>query len=179
MTEHDDIKVLSELIRQRNVLEREISVIIGRPAHPGHIGEFVASRIFDITLIRSASNRGFDGRFTHGKLAGMTVNVKKYSRNEGILDVSLKDAPDFYLVLTGARGPATTSRGTTQPWTIERVYLFDAAVVVERLRQFGVKIGTATSVRRILWNEAEIFPSPNNRLLTLTQEQADLIRMFR
>ena len=174
----EDLKTLSALIRQRNILEREISEIIGRPAHSGHVGEFVASRIFNIELIESASNAGFDGRFSRGELAGRTVNVKKYSRNDGLLDIVMKDAPDFYLVLTGPRGQAATSRGTVQPWTVEAVYLFEASTTVERLRHFGVKIGTTTSVRRILWDQAEIFPSANNCLLTLTQEQVESLRMF-
>ena len=70
----DDLKALSTLIRQRNILESEISKIIGRPAHSGHIGEFVASRIFKVELVESASNVGFDGRFSCGELAGKTVN---------------------------------------------------------------------------------------------------------
>ena len=175
----DDLKALSALIGQRNILEREISEIIGRPAHSGHIGEFVASRIFNIALVESASNAGFDGHFSRGELAGKTVNVKKYSRNDGLLDIVMKDPPDFYLVLTGPRGQAATSRGTVQPWTVEAVYLFEASATVERLKQFGVRIGTATSVRRVLWDEAEIFPSANNRLLALTQEQIESLRMFR
>ena len=107
----EDLKTLSALIRQRNILEREISEIIGRPAHSGHVGEFVASRIFNIELIESASNAGFDGRFSRSELAGRTVNVKKYSRNDGLLDIVMKDAPDFYLVLTGPEGTGRYIKG--------------------------------------------------------------------
>lgn len=73
MYEQHYLKVLSALIRRRNFPEREISEIIGRPAHPGHLGEFIASQIFHIDLVEAASNTGFDGRFAQGELAGMTV----------------------------------------------------------------------------------------------------------
>ena len=179
MAEHQDLELLSDLIRCRNALDREISEIIGRPAHTGHIGEFVASRIFDIALVDSASNKGFDGRFSRGELAGATLNVKKYSRNERTLDINPRGIPDFYLVLTGPTGQANSSRDTTQPWAIEAVYLFHGPTTVENLELSGVRIGTATSVRRIFWDEAEIFPSPNNSLLIPTQEQVRLLRMFR
>ena len=79
MTERDELQELASLIKARNVLENSIAGIIGRPAHPGHIGEFVASRIFDIELPESAVNRGCDGHFRTGLLAGKSVNVKKYS----------------------------------------------------------------------------------------------------
>ena len=179
MAEHEDLELLSELIRFRNALDREISVIIGRPAHTGHIGEFVASRIFDIALVDSAPNKGFDGRFSRGELAGATVNVKKYSRNERVLDINLRGVPDYYLVFTGPTGQANSSRDTTQPWAIEAVYLFHGPTIVEKLKLSGVRIGTATSVRKFHWDEAEIFPLTNNCLLIPTQEQVRLLRMFR
>ena len=100
MRKHDQLCELASLISQRNSIENEISAIIGRPAHSGHIGEFVASLIFDIELAESASNKGTDGHFTRGCLAGKSVNVKKYSKNDRILDIALDAPPDFYLVLT-------------------------------------------------------------------------------
>lgn len=46
-------------------------------------------------------------------------------------------------------------------------------------RERGVRVGVATSVRRHFWDEAEIYPSPNNPALRLTPEQVSMIKMFR
>ena len=94
------------------------------------------------------------------------------------MDVRLDALPDFFLVLTGARTPAASSRGTTQPWTIESVYLLEAAPLVAQLSERGVKIGIATSVGRHVWDDAEIYPSPNNGALRLTPEQISMIELF-
>ena len=178
MTRRDQLKRLASLIRQRNHVDAEIAAAIGRPAHPGHIGDFAAAAIFDIELLESAT-QGADGHFTGGPLAGRSVNIKKYSLDQGLLDIRLDALPGFFLVLTGARTPAASSRGTTQPWTIETVYLLEAAPLVAQLRERGVKIGVATSVRRHVWDGAEIYPSPNNGTLRLTPEQVSMIDLFR
>ena len=178
VTRRDQLQRLASLIRQRNHIEEEVAGAIGRPAHPGHIGEFVAAAIFDIELNESATHRGADGHFTSGQLAGRSVNVKKYSLDQGLLDIRLDALPDFFLVLAGARTPAASSRGTTQPWTIEAVYLLQAAPLVAQLRERGVKIGVATSVRRHVWDDAEIYPSASNGALRLTPEQVSMIELF-
>ena len=49
----DELTALAELIRRRNAVERDISAITGRPALIGHVGEFIASRIFAIELEQS------------------------------------------------------------------------------------------------------------------------------
>jgi len=51
----DELKRLAELIRKKNEIEREITRIINRPALIGHVGEFMASKIFDIELAESAA----------------------------------------------------------------------------------------------------------------------------
>ena len=83
MTRRDQLRRLASLIEQRNLVEGEIAATIGRPAHPGHIGEFVAAAIFDIGLVESATHKGIDGHFTRGPLAGRSVNIKKYSLDQG------------------------------------------------------------------------------------------------
>ena len=178
MTGRERLRRLASLIRQRNDVDREIATIIGRPAHPGHIGEFVAAEIFDIDLHESATHKGEDGHFASGPLAGRSVNVKKSSTDEGLLNIRPDALPDFFLVLTGPRTQAASSRGTTQPWTIEQVFLFEAAPLVEQLRERGVRIGIATSVRRHLWDDAMIYPSPSNPALRLTPEQVSMLEMF-
>ena len=178
MTGRDQLERLASLIRQRNHIDAEIAATIGRPAHPGHVGEFVAAAIFDIELLEAATHRGADGHFTHGPLAGRSVNIKKYSLDQGLLDIRLDALPDFFLVLTGARTPAASSRGTTQPWTIEAVYLLEAVPLVAQLTERGVNIGVATRVRRHVWDDAEIYPSPTNGTLRLTPEQHSMIGLF-
>jgi hypothetical protein len=169
---------LAELIRSRNAIDAEIAAIIGRPAEKDHIGEYVAAHIFDIALNASASTRAYDGRFGSGLLAGRSVDIKYYGKQEGILDISTRELPDFYLVLTGEPGPAASSKGKTRPWTIQRVYLFESSRLCEDLRDRGLQIGIATSVRSALWDAAEIFPWQTNKGLLVTDEQRRLLDLF-
>src|SRR5947209_19797410 len=101
-----DLADLAELLLRRNKLDEEIARTVGRPALIGHIGEYIAAKVFDITLENSAVNKGFDGRFCKGPLVGKSVNVKWYAKREGLLDIRLDAVPDFYLVLTGPKGVA-------------------------------------------------------------------------
>ena len=179
MNDNSDLRTLASLLNQRNALEGQIASVIGRPAHPGHIGEFVASRVFDIELSESAVTKGIDGHFTSGSLAGQSVNVKKYSLDQYILDIRLDALPDYYLVLAGPKSSAGSSRGTSQPWTIVSVFLFEATSLMKSLQERGVKIGVATSVRQQLWREAEIYPSANNPALPLTTAQVEALKLFR
>ena len=171
----DELKSLADLIKQRNLIDDEIAAIIDRPAERGHIGEFVAAAIFDIELHESASNKGSDGVFRSGPHKGRSVNVKFYGKDWGILEISPDDPPDFYLVLTGTKATAASSKGQTSPLTISSAFLFDHHQLVSRLT---VKIGTATSVRRQFWDEAEIYPNQNDELLQLTPEQLSMLDMF-
>ncbi len=175
MISHRELELLAALIKQRNAIEEDISEIIGRPAERGHIGEFVAAEIFGIELHESAVHKGSDGVFQRGRLAGRTVNIKSYGKREGILDMKREDPPDFYLVLTGPKTAAMSSRGATRPWVISSVFLFNHHELVSRL---SVKIGIATSVRRHFWDEAEIYPNPNNGMFDLNLEQRSMLEMF-
>ncbi len=96
----DDLTQLADLIKKRNLLEREITALVGRPAEIGHIGEYIASRVFHIALEESASHKSIDGRFRDGPLKDRTVNIKWYARREGLLDITPDALPDCYLVLT-------------------------------------------------------------------------------
>ena len=175
MSDDRELRRLAALIKRRNEVEREVASIIERPMQIGHVGEFIASRIFNIELHESAVHRGSDGYFVGGPLDGRSVNIKFYGKNESLLDVNVNAPPDFYLALTGPRASAVSSRGLTRPWMISSVFLFDHQELVSRLT---VKLGVATSVRRHFWDEAEIYPSQNNPLLRLTQQQRDAIGMF-
>jgi hypothetical protein len=122
----DTLAEVAGLIRSRNTIDARISAIICRPAASGHLGEWVASAVLDIQLEHSASARGIDGRFVCGALAGKTVNIKTYAKREGALDTSDDPSLDYYLVLCGPKSAVMTSRGSTRPWCIINVYLFDA-----------------------------------------------------
>ena len=160
-------------MESRNDIDEKIAALIGRPASRGHLGEWIAHEIFGVTLAESAVQEGIDGRFADGPLAGKTVNVKWYGKREGVLDINPAGVPDYYLVMTGPKAVATTSRGQTRPLVITEVFLFDAALV-ERLRQRGVRVAVATSVRKHEWETARIYPAaaPGVRLtLTATQRR--------
>lgn len=47
----------------------------------------------------------------------------------------------------------------------------------EQIRR-GVKRGVASSVIKQQWAAAEIYPSPTNAQLTVTSQQADLLKLF-
>lgn len=172
------LRKLAELIRARNALHEEISAIIGRPALMGHVGEFVASQIFNIQLEESAAAKGMDGRFTAGPLAGKTVNIKWYAKHEGVLDVQPDALPDYYLVLAGLKTAPASSRGSRRPWVVESVYIFEAATLMASLSERGVKIGLATSVAEGVWKDAEVYPQQRSRCLVLTQQQMEQLTLF-
>ncbi len=169
---------LADLIRSRNSVERGIAEIVGRPMQLGHIGEFIASRIFDVRLEASASHKRIDGTFGSGLLVGRTVNVKWYAKRENLLDLHADDPPDFYLILAGPKSLAESSRRQTRPWVVTNVYLFDSVDLLDELGRRGVKIGVATSIAEQTWIGAEIFPESRSRQLRLTDEQRKLLSLF-
>jgi hypothetical protein len=175
----EDIKTLAGLIHEHNRVTDRISALVGRPAVIGHVGEFIASRIFGIELEHSASTKAIDGHFKHGKLAGKSVNVKWYTKNDGFLDMRKDALPDFYLVLAGPKTAAVSSEGTTRPWVIEYVYLVGAEPLVRELKKRGIEPTEATSVRRADWEMCELYPEPRCPYFTLTDEQKALIGLFR
>ena len=170
---------LARLIQQRNALDEQIARLIGRPAQLGHIGEYIASKIFNITLTPTATTKGIDGHFADGPLAGRSVNVKFYPKLQGILDMRPDGVPDYYLVLTGPRSLAMSSKGQTRPVSIQAVFLLEGSAVVEDLTGRGKKVGIASSVRASLWEAAEIFPRQTNTRLTLSQERRAMLELFR
>jgi len=172
------LKKLSKLIKEKNKLDNLISEVINRPCIMGHVGEFIASIIFNIKLQPTATSIGIDGYFTFGNLSGKSVDIKWYSKNEKILDINTKVLPDYYLVMTGPGSPAVTSKGTIRPWLINNVYLFNSKKLVNDLKTSGRKIGIATSVRTYLWDEAEIYPIKRNKELELSIEQTNALKLF-
>ncbi|MPV35661.1 hypothetical protein [Georgenia subflava] len=173
------IRHVSSLLKGRNTIDAELAEIIGRPPLTGHLGEWLAGQLFKIELHRSATNRGWDGVFTGPEdLAGRTVNVKWYVKDEGLLDIAAKDGPDIYLVFTGPRGPATSSRGGVRPLTLESVYLFDAVELVHNQLARGAKLGIASSVPRPTWEAARIYPGTASSILSLTDKQRRLLELF-
>jgi hypothetical protein len=110
----EQITRLAELLKARNSIDAEIAAITGRPMTSGHLGEWIASRVFGIELEPSAAAAAIDGRFRSAPFAGMTVNVKWYLKREGLLDMSSSPALDSYLVLAGPASAAASSRGSTR-----------------------------------------------------------------
>jgi hypothetical protein len=146
----------ASLLRDRNAIDAELARLIQRPMTSGHLGEWIAAEVFDIELEASAVAAGIDGHFRSGPLQGRTVNVKWYLKREGLLDTTETAALDYYLVLTGPASAAASSRGTTRPWRIEAVFLFDARQLRSEQSMRGVKRGVASSVIKQQWTAAEI-----------------------
>ena len=182
MSDAGGLTDLAREVHKKNRADARVARLLCRPALPGHFGEFVASRVFDIDLCRTAVQKAFDGWFRCGDLNGKTVNIKYYTRHERLLDLRKKqeDRPDYYLVMTGPKGKAESSRGRTRPWVIESVFLFDAAALVLELRRQNPtkKIGVAAWVPVDLWTKAMIYPEGVSPLLSVTDEQRDLLALF-
>lgn len=172
----DQLINLSRLVIQRHVIDKQIAALIGRSAEKGHIGEFIAAKTFQIALHRSASNRGKDGDFVSGPLAGRSVNVK-FLIGDSLLDLTPDADFDYYLVL---KGPAREAKASRAPRSlaIEAVYLFDAAETEQELRARQRKVGTASSITREQWQRAMIYPDSNNRVLTVTPTQREMLKFF-
>lgn len=174
----DELKRLADLIQARTAIDDSIAALLGRPAERGHAGEYIAAAVFGIRLEQSASCKGSDGVFVAGPLAERSVNVKWYGKHEGLLDINPHGQCDFYLVLAGPGSVALSSRGSTRPWVISSVFLFDVPALMAELQQRGVKIGIATSVHSELWRRAQIYPEQTSSLLILSPEQRRLLALF-
>jgi Family of unknown function (DUF6998) len=174
---NEELTELARLIRIKNSIDGRIAKIVGRPALIGHVGEYMAARIFGIELHRSASARGSDGVFKTGPLTGKTVNIKWYTTSDNLLDLSPSGGADYYLVLAGPSTQGVSSRGTERPWMIDSVYLFESSDLMDKLRVREVKIGIATSVRNEVWEAAEIYPRSKG-ILQLNEEQRKLLELF-
>lgn len=166
------------LIKTKNDNDYRIAQLINRPAQIGHVGEFIASKIFDINLEESAVHKSIDGYFQRGPLIQRSVNIKWYTKQQAMLDITPESLPDYYLVLTGPVSPAISSRGSTRPWLIDHVYLFQASALVIKIRQRGAKIGIATSVPKLFWEEAEIYPEQTNPIFPLSDDTEKLLALF-
>jgi hypothetical protein len=143
----DSLGRAAALLRQRNAIDDELARLIQRPMTSGHLGEWIAAQVFDIELEPSAVAAGIDGNFRSGALQDRTVNIKWYLKREGLLDTTESAALDYYLVLTGPPSAALSSRGTTRPWCIQAVFLFDT----RQLRSEQITRGVASSVIKQQW----------------------------
>jgi len=144
-----------------------------------HLGEWIASQVFDIQLETSAVTAAIDGRFRSGPLLGKSVNIKWYLKREGLLDMTPADTLDYYLVMTGPAALLSSSAGSVRPWLIDNVYLFDARQLLVQQQSRGVKVGTASSVPSRYWAAAEVFPDSTSPLLRVTPKQAAVLRLFK
>lgn len=165
------------LLAERDRLDAQLAALVGRPSSVGALGEWIAGLVFDINLEQAGNKRGYDGRFTGAPRPGATVNVKWYGRRD-VLDLTPAHLPDFYLVLAGPPGAASSSRGTHVPFRIEGAYLFEAPRIVATLRERGVGVGTGSSVRVSDWEAARIHPARPTSPWELTAEQHRRLDLF-
>ena len=174
---NEQLDTLAALLREHNKVGEQIAKLIGRPALTGHLGEFIASKIFDVKLETSATSAGIDGRFRSGSLVDRSVNIKRYLKLE-TLDINPRHLPDYYLVLAGPRSKATSSRGASRPFVISHVFLFETLPLCASLSARGVKLQTGTSLRRDVWDAREIFPENNNAQYQVSEAQRSTLALF-
>ncbi|WP_446210122.1 hypothetical protein [Micromonospora sp. IBSANI012] len=171
-----DLHQLAALLRARDDLDARIAKLTGRSVRQGDIGEFIAAQVFGIDLAGIATQAGHDGTFRSGPFAGQTVNVKTYGDAFTGIDISPHPC-NLHLVLSGPRRPL----GAVQhhQWRISAAYLFNTRRLLETLNGRGVKVGTATSIRRNDLEAAQIFPTAgSDSPLRLTPEQTALMSLF-
>ena len=84
----NDLEQIASLLVRRNAIDEKIADLTARPAIRGPVGEWIAHKIFRVTLEEDATKECIDGCFTDGPLAGKTVNVKWYGKREGLLDIN-------------------------------------------------------------------------------------------
>ncbi|MCH7904309.1 MAG: hypothetical protein IH944_07045 [Armatimonadetes bacterium] len=173
-----DLEELAVAISQVNIASDRVASIIGRPALRGHIGEFIASKVFNIQLHESAAHKGSDGVLLDGVLAGSTVNVKFYGQHDGLLDMSEDALPDVFLVLTGPKGSAASSSGQVRPICIEHLFLIPGTEALADAKSRNVLIGVTTSFPNAFWDEREVYPMSRSKELNLTQDQIPLLKLF-
>jgi hypothetical protein len=174
----DSVTAVARLVRERNELDGEIARIINRPAVAGHLGEWLASQLFDIDLEPPDSAEAFDGRFASGPLATRTVNIEWISKRDEDLDVTSSRPVDFHLVFTGPKALALTTKGIARPVRIDACFLFDARGREAQEATGGATSGAASSVLAEEWDAAEIFPRPNNPLLPIDPEAHGVLALF-
>ncbi len=168
-----ELRSLAKLVKMRNDVARKISKKIDTPALIGNVGEYIAARVFGITLETSRTNTGIDGKFKWGALGGLTVNVKMYTIPK-VLDIN-HDAPaDIYLVLAGSRDQS----GKLLPWCIHNVYLFDYKELKKDFTVNDRKIKREMSLRKELWTQAEIYPEKRNHRTILSPNQRKMLFLF-
>jgi hypothetical protein len=172
------LATLAELIRRKNQVDNEIAALVNRPAQLGHVGEFIAARVFGIRLHPPAVHKDSDGVFSDGPLAGRSVNVKWYLKRENMVDLTPDCECDFHLVMTGPHSSTARSVGATRPWVITAVYLFNTQQLLTEQRSRGVRLGVASSVAEGQWKAAEIYPNANSRALVLSEKQRVLLALF-
>lgn len=106
------------------------------------------------------------------------MNIKLYGKQEGCLDIETENMANYYLVLTGPQSSCSSSKDETRSIRISNVYLFDMQYLLPLLKARKLKIGTATSVAKSYWEEAEIYPEQKTKILILTRDQIQLLDMF-
>jgi hypothetical protein len=171
----NNLSWLASLIKSRNTIDAKLATLIGHSAQANNVGEYIASAIFNIALEEEGKRRGYDGRFASGPLARQTVDVQWHPRRDGQFNIKQDAVPDYYLILAG---PATNISDGANPWLIESIFLFNAQELLNALRERRVQIGSSTSVTGPLWERAEIYPTPRNQRLTLSDEERKLLLLF-
>ena len=172
-----NLSQLANLLRDRSVIDAKMAKLIQRPAERGHLGEYIASIIFDIELNRLANQNVIDGHFMSGVLKGRSVNVKWYGLQERIIDLHPDSCPDYFLVFTGPKSASVSSVGGKRPLVIDKVFLFAGPALINGLKKRGRAPGKASYVLNNLWDEAEIYPK-SSPAMKLTKIQQKSLAMF-
>ena len=175
-----NLKQLSSLLVRRNAIDEKITALIGRPAIRGHVGEWIAQEIFKVKAGKIRESEGLR-RPVYRRSAGRTDGECEVVRQaRGAARHQSSQRPGQYLVLTGPKAEATTSKGQTRPLVITEVFLFDASALVEQFKVQKRRLGVAASVRQHEWKTARVYPkaAPGARL-TLTDAQREALKLFR
>jgi hypothetical protein len=84
---------------------------------------------------------------------------------------------DVYpLIFTERYKAASSSKDGERPFCISNAYLFNEWKLCSALREKGIKVGVATSVRKEHWYEREIYPE--NKMVYNLELTPELVELF-
>lgn len=169
----EDLYRLAQQLQQRSIAEFRIAQQIGAPFSPARVVKYLMCHLLQIA---QDSGSAYDGRFTEGSLAGMTVKIHYYSSKlrlmAGRRNVVSKQPPDYHLLVVGARAEKKRDLLSSIP-TIESIYLLSASEIDGLLSLREAKC----DIEELL-EQFQIHPESRNRLLCLTDEQRDVLERF-
>ena len=173
----DDLTLLVSVLRVNSASSQAVRDVLERLGSSGNIGELLAKNLFAVQHERAISRASFAGRFGSGKLAGQTVKVTYNATRTWQIPIGEPNQyPNYYLVFAGPKDTGAKDSGRVRQARFKEAFLFEAAPLIQRLREQGTRLRpNATSVKTEEWEAARIYPGHEGSPLRLTSAQEDVL----